>query len=88
MMAAMDHPWLQSASDADKQMHAPAFLPLPVRRYSMVEIRYRDGHSETYPSDYTFRADPDALWIIDSVGPLYRRPLHTVESISLKEVAA
>ena len=58
------------------------------RRYSMVEVSYRNGQSETFPSDYRFKLDGFDIWVCDALGPVYRRHLGSVESISLKEVAA
>lgn len=63
----------------------------PQRSYSMIEVRYRDGQTETFPPDYRFAsdgADARVLWVLDAVGPVYRRLMGLVESISLKEVAA
>ena len=80
----------RSAFEANRQAH-DAFARVPVRVYSMVEVSYRDGNSETFPPDYRFvsdDADPRVLWVMDSKGPVYRRALNRVESISLKEVAA
>jgi hypothetical protein len=57
----------------------------------MIEVRYRDGQTETFPPDYRFAsdgADARVLWVLDAVGPVYRRLMGLVESISLKEVAA
>ena len=61
---------------------------LAKRRYSMVEVSYRNGQSETFPSDLRLQADEGKLWISDATGPLYVRPLSRIASISLKEVAA
>jgi len=73
-------------------------LPTSKRRYSWVMqsysfilVQYRNGQRETFPPDYRFKsdvADARVLWILDAVGPVYRRLLGLVESISLKEVAA
>ena len=62
-----------------------------MRAYSFIEVRYRNGQHETFPPDYRFKsdvADARVLWVLDAVGPVYRRLLGLVDSISLKEVAA
>ena len=70
---------------------APVSVRLERRVYSMVEVSYRNGQSETFPPDYYFASDtsdPRVLWIVDSIGPVARRSLGEISSISLKEVAA
>ena len=69
-------------------MDAPVSVRLERRVYSMVEVSYRNGQSETFPPDLRLQADEGKLWISDATGPLYVRPLSRIASISLKEVAA
>jgi hypothetical protein len=55
------------------------------RLYSFIEVRYRNGQKETFPSNYRFKTDDASnLWVCDQEGPLYVRS--GVAGITLVEV--
>ena len=57
-----------------------------MRRYSFIEVQYRDGNREQLPPDFKLTSDGDFLWILDAVGPLYRRLLRNVAGVQLVEL--